>query len=41
MESPLGHHIFSKKPDIDKELLKKPRFSLNNDEISESYDQAL
>jgi hypothetical protein len=31
-DSPLGHHSFAKKPDIDAEILKKPRFSMKHNE---------
>jgi hypothetical protein len=31
-DEPLGHHLKGKRPDLDEELLKKPRFSLNDKE---------
>lgn len=41
-DAPLGQHASNKRPDINAEILKKPRFALkNNEEISENDDHAL
>jgi hypothetical protein len=38
-DKPLDQHSYRKKPDLDVEVLKKPRFSLNNqEEIPEKFD---
>lgn len=31
-ESPLDHHLNQKRPDIDREILKKPRFCIKKDD---------
>jgi hypothetical protein len=31
-DAPLGQHSFAKKPDINSDILKKPRFSMNHNE---------